>query len=200
MARLTGVFGGTFDPPHIGHLVLASEALAALDLKRVLWVLTARPPHKPEGPITPVGMREQMVRAAIAGEEAFEFSRADIERPGPHYAVDTIRWLNQQFPGTRWAYLIGADSLRDLPTWHTPEALLELVEVLGVMQRPGVDVDLDTLEARLPGIKQRLQFFHAPLIAISASDIRSRVRQGRPYRFFVPPGVAEIIERHRLYR
>lgn len=200
MAGLTGVFGGTFDPPHIGHLVLASEAQAALDLERVLWVLTAQPPHKPDEPISPVTIREEMVRSAIAGVPAFEFSRADIDRPGPHYAVDTIRWLNQRHPGTRWAYLIGADSLRDLPTWHTPEALLEAVDVLGVMRRPEVKVDIEALEAQLPGLGQRVRFFEAPLIAISASDIRQRVRQGRPYRFLVPAGVAELIERHHLYR
>ncbi len=200
MAGLTGVFGGTFDPPHVGHLVLASEAMAALGLERVLWVLTAQPPHKPDEPISPASIREEMVRTAIAGVPGFELSRADLDRPGPHYAVDTIRWLNQRHPGTRWAYLMGADSLRDLPTWHTPEALLQAVDVLGVMRRPEVDLDLEALEARVPGLKRRVRFFDAPLIAISASDIRRRVREGRPYRCLVPPSVAEIIDQHHLYR
>lgn len=200
MAGLIGVFGGTFDPPHIGHLVLASEAQLALGLQRVLWVVTAQPPHKPDVPISPVEIREEMVRTAIAGDPGFEMSRADIDRPGPHFAVDTIRWLDQRHPGTPWAYLIGADSLRDLVTWHRPEALLQSVDVLGVMRRPEVQLDIDALAAQLPGLKEKARFFEAPLIEISAHDIRRRVREGRPYRFLVPPGVAEIIERYRLYR
>jgi len=200
MAGLIGVFGGTFDPPHIGHLILAGEAQAALDLERVLWVVTAWPPHKPEEPISPVERRVEMVQAAIAGGPAFELSRADIDRPGPHYAVDTVRWLRQRHPGTHWAYLMGADSLRDLPTWHTPAALLQAVDVLAVMRRPDVQADLDALEAHLPGLTDRLRFFDAPLVGISASDIRRRVREGRPYRYLVPPGVPEIIERYHLYR
>ncbi|MEW6568755.1 MAG: nicotinate-nucleotide adenylyltransferase [Chloroflexota bacterium] len=200
MAGLIGVFGGTFDPPHIGHLVLASEARAALGLERVLWVVTAQPPHKPYEPITPVDIRLEMVEAALAGNAAFEPSRAEIDRPGPHYAVDTLRWLNERHPGARWAYLIGADSLRDLPAWHTPEALLDAVTILGVMRRPEVEPDLAALEARLPGLSQKLHFFDAPLIGVSASDIRRRVREGEPYRYLVPPGVPELIERHHLYR
>lgn len=200
MAGLIGVFGGTFDPPHIGHLVLALEAQWTLSLERVLWVVTAQPPHKPDAPISPVEIREEMVRTAIAGIPVFALSRADIDRPGPHYAVDTMRWLSRRHPGTRWAYLIGADSLRDLPTWHMPEALLQAVDVLGVMRRPEVNLDLDALEAQLPGLGQKARFFEAPLIGVSASDIRRRVREGKPYRFLVPPGVPEIVEKHHLYR
>jgi nicotinate-nucleotide adenylyltransferase len=200
MARLTGVFGGTFDPPHLGHLTLAEKARAALDLDRVLWVVTAKPPHKPGEPITPVEHRVAMVEAAIRGHPSFELSWADIERPAPHYAVDTLRWLSDRNPTARWAYLVGEDSLDDLPTWHTPDRLLEACTILGVMRRPGVQVHWEALEAALPGLRAKVRFFEAPLVPISASEIRQRVREGCPYRDFVPPAVADIIERLHLYK
>jgi len=199
MAGLTGVFGGTFDPPHLGHLTLAEKALAALDLDRVLWVVTAQPPHKPGEPITPVEHRVTMVEAAIRDNPCFELSRADIDRPAPHYAVDTLRWLSDRDPAARWAYLVGEDSLHDLPTWHTPDQLLEACTILGVMRRPEVHVHWDELEAALPGLRAKVRFFEAPLVPISASEIRRRVREGRPYREFVPEAVADIIEHLRLY-
>lgn len=200
MARLTGVFGGTFDPPHVGHLVLADEARGALGLERVLWVVTARPPHKPDEPITPVEIRLEMVAAAIWDVPSFEISRADIDRPGPHFAVDTLRWLSEREPGVPWAYLIGADSLRDLPTWHTPREFVRACAILGVMRRPEVEIDLGAMESQIPGLTSKVRFFEAPLMAVSASDIRHRIGAGSPYRFLVPHGVAGIIERYQLYR
>ena len=200
MAGLIGVFGGTFDPPHLGHLILADEARTALGLDQVLWVVTATPPHKPGEPISPVQVRLEMVSAAIAGNAAFELSRADIDRPGPHYAVDTLRWLSDRMSGARWAYLVGEDSLRDLPTWHTPARFLEACTLLGVMRRPGVEEDLGALERVLPGLAAKVRFFEAPLVGVSASDIRRRVKEGLPYRYLVPFQVAEIIEGQKLYR
>jgi nicotinate-nucleotide adenylyltransferase len=200
MARLTGVFGGTFDPPHRGHLTLAEKAQPALDLDRVLWVVTAQPPHKPGEPITPVEHRVAMVEAAIRGHPGFELSWADIERPAPHYAVDTLRWLSDRDPAARWAYLVGEDSLHDLPTWHMPDRLLEACTILGVMRRPGVQVHWEALEAALPGLRGKVRFFEAPLVPISASEIRQLVRDGCPYRDFVPPAVADIIEGLHLYK
>lgn len=200
MAGLIGVFGGTFDPPHLGHLTLADEARATFGLKRVLWVVTAQPPHKPDEPVSPIDVRLAMVSASIAGDPGFELSRADVDRPGPHYAVDTMRWLDERMPGERWAYLMGEDSLRDLPTWHTPARFLDACTLLGVMRRPGVEEDLSELEGILPGLAAKLRFFEAPLVDVSASDVRRRVRDGLPYRYLVPTGVAEIIEHQDLYR
>jgi nicotinate-nucleotide adenylyltransferase len=200
MAGLVGVFGGTFDPPHLGHLILADEGRGALGLEKVLWVVTGVPPHKPDSPRSPLDLRLRMVQAAISGNPGFEISRADIDRPAPHYAVGTLAWLRQRMPEARFIYLIGSDSLRDLATWHTPREFLAACEALGVMRRPGVSVDLPTLEAQIPGLEAKMRAFDAPLVAISGHDIRERVRRGAPYRYLVPPAVAEIIHEERLYR
>ena len=200
MARLIGVLGGTFDPPHIGHLTLANLGRRSLDLHRVLWVVTAVPPHKPVKPITPIEVRAEMVHAAIRDIPFFELSRADIERPGPHFAIDTLRWLVERHQGADFIYLMGADSLNDLSKWHNPEGFLEICTKLGVMNRRGVEVDMDALEVELPGISRKVHFFDAPLVECSARDIRRRVSEGEPFRHLVPPRVAEIIVNKGLYR
>lgn len=199
MARLVGVLGGTFDPPHIGHLILAEEGMYALELEKVLWVVTAVPPHKPDSPITPVADRVRMVLSAIEGNLGFELSDADLGRPGPHYAVDSIRRLRERNPEVEFAYLMGSDSLLDLPTWYQPSRLLEACKVLGVMLRPGEDCDLGGLELELPGIAEKVHFLDAPQVGISSRNIRRRVREGRTYRYLVPEGVAEIMKELRLY-
>jgi|Deesub1362A_J573_1020465.scaffolds.fasta_scaffold12413_2 nicotinate-nucleotide adenylyltransferase len=200
MAGLIGVFGGTFDPPHYGHLILAEEARAALDLEVVYWVLTPRSPLKPDQPISPLAVRLEMLMAAIADNPAFQFSRADMDRQPPYYALGTMEWLYAHEPGRRFAYLIGSDSLHDLPRWYKPEAFLERCDLLGVMHRPGVQLDLRALEEALPGLRGKVQFFDVPLVEISGHDIRRRVREGRPYRYFVPDAVRTIIEAQGLYR
>jgi nicotinate-nucleotide adenylyltransferase len=200
MVGLIGVFGGTFDPPHHGHLNLASSGRIALRLGKVLWVVTAQPPHKPDVPITPLETRLAMVAATIGEDPGFELSRADIDRPGPHYALDTMRWLKERDPEADYLYLMGADSLRDLPTWHEPQRFIEACSALGVMHRPDVDVDMDALEGLLPGIRAKVHFFRAPLIASSSRDVRRRVRDGEPFHHLVPHTVADIIDQNGLYR
>lgn len=200
MEGLTGVLGGTFDPPHYGHLALAESAQTALELERVLWVVTASPPHKPGVQHTSVELRVEMVEAAIEGIDTFVVSRADIDRPPPHYAVDTLRWLAARQPGARFAYLIGSDSLRDLPTWHAPAEFLAACQVLGVLRRPGVLVDLNGLESQIPGLQRKVRIIDAPHLPVSGADIRRRVREGAPYELLLPGGVAAIIQRERLYR
>ncbi len=200
MEGLTGVLGGTFDPPHYGHLALAESAQTTLGLAQVLWVVTALPPHKAGVAHTRLELRVEMVAAAIDGIEGFSVSRADIDRPPPHYAVDTLRWLAARRPGARFAYLIGSDSLRDLPTWHTPRELLQACEVLGVLLRPGVVLDLKALEEQIPGLRSKVRLFDAPVLPASGAEIRRRVRQGEAYDQLLPAGVAQIIRRERLYR
>lgn len=197
---MIGVFGGTFDPPHLGHRILADEARHQLGLERVLWVVTAQPPHKPDGPYSPAEVRAEMVEAAIGGDPHFELSRADMDRPGPHYAVGTIAWLNERYPGAHWAYIVGADSLRDLPTWRDPRILLGLIDVLAVMRRPEADASLSQLEKDLPGISAKVRWMEGPQIDLSSQEIRRRVERGEPYRYWVPDGVADIIVRRGLYR
>ncbi|MDT8897401.1 nicotinate-nucleotide adenylyltransferase [Thermanaerothrix sp. 4228-RoL] len=199
MSRL-GIFGGTFDPPHVGHLILASEAADQLHLDRVLWVLTPDPPHKRGQPITPLAIRLEMVMAAIQDDPSFELSRVEIDRPGPHYAVDTLRILHDLYPEDRLIYLIGGDSLRDLPTWRQPLEFLKACDGLGVMRRPGDAVDLSYLEAVLPGLERKVMFVDAPLLEISSSQIRQRVAGGKAYRYYLPPQVYALVEKYRLYR
>jgi nicotinate-nucleotide adenylyltransferase len=194
-----GIFGGTFDPPHLGHLILAAEAGSQLRLDRLLWVLTPDPPHKQGHSISPLEARLEMVQAAIAEDPLFELSRVDIDRSPPHYAVDAVRLLGEANPGADLVYLMGGDSLHDLPSWHRPLDFLALCDALGVMRRPGDAVDLLTLEKILPGVSAKVEFVTAPLIDISASQIRQRVAGGRPFRYFVPPQVYRLIVKYGLY-
>ncbi len=200
MPARIGIFGGTFDPPHLGHLVLASEAFSQLHLTRLLWVLTPTPPHKLEQPISELHHRLAMVQLELEQEPAFELSNVDLDRPGPHYSLDTLKILAAQQPAAELILLIGGDSLHDLPAWHRPLELIDACHQLGVMRRPGDDLDLPQLEKVLPGLKEKLCFFDAPLLEIASSEIRRRASLGLPCRYFLLPAVYEYIQRNRLYR
>lgn len=194
-----GIFGGTFDPPHLGHLILAGEALDQLELTRLLWVVTANPPHKPDRPITAVEQRVSMVNATIQNEPAFELSRVEIDRSGPHYAVDTVQILREKYPDSELYYLMGSDSMNDLPDWHRPRDFVARCDCIGVMCRPGDEINFDELEPIIPGISTKVMTFEAPLLEIASHEIRHRVKKGRQYRFFLVPAVAEIIRANNLY-
>lgn len=195
-----GIFGGTFDPPHIGHLILAAESAEQLGLDRVLWVITPDPPHKTGLPISPLDVRLRLLAAALDADPRFEISRVDIDRPGPQYAVDTIQILRKVYPGSELFYLLGGDSLHDLPRWHAPQRLIASLDGIGVMHRPGDRVDLGGVERFLPGLAVKTHFVEAPLLEIASRDIRERVRQGRHFRYFVPDAVYSLIQELRLYR
>lgn len=194
-----GIFGGTFDPPHIGHLILAAEALDQLNLNRVLWVLTLKPPHKQGWAITPLQHRLDMVLAAIGKDPSFELSRVDIDRDPPHYAVDTVKLLGQKYPNAEFVYLMGGDSLKNLPGWYKPEEFVNLCHSIGVMRRSGSKTDLNNLENQIPGITSKVEFMDTPGIDISASNIRERIRNRQHYRYFLPSAVYEIIQNCNLY-
>ncbi len=195
-----GVYGGTFDPPHLGHLILAETAADSLALARVLFVPAADPPHKAAATIRATAAhRLAMVELAIAGNPRFALSRVDVDRPGPHYSVDMLRLLRAQFPAAELVFLIGVDSLRDLPTWSRPRELLRLA-TLGVMRRPFVEVDLAALEAQLPGVSERIAWIDAPLIDIAARDLARRIANGYSIRYQVTENVRAYIARHQLYR
>lgn len=195
-----GIFGGTFDPPHVGHLILADEARQQLRLDRLLWVLTPDPPHKQGQPITACEIRQALVQAALQDNPAFELSRAEIDRPGPHYALDTVNLLARQNPGAELYYLVGEDSLRDLPAWHRPGEFIAALAGLGVMRRPGGTADLTAVEQAVPGISAKVRWVEAPLLEISSREIRQRVAEGRPWRYYLPPAVAMLLDELRLYR
>ena len=195
-----GIFGGTFDPPHIGHLILAAEAQSQLCLDRILWVLTPYPPHKQGHDITSIQHRIDMVQLAIAGNTSFMLSRVDIDRNPPHYAVDTVNLLRENNPEADLIYLMGGDSLNDLPTWYKPTEFVNGCSMIGIMRRPGTIYNLLELETLIPGINAKIQFLDTPLIEISASLIRQRVMHGETYRYFLSPKVYQLIEKRNLYK
>lgn len=193
-----GVLGGTFDPPHIGHLILGEYAVDALELDKLLYVPAADPPHKQDEFKTPVEYRLKMLELALADNPHFEISGVDIDRPGPHYSVDMIQIIREQNPSAEIYFVMGSDSLRDLPTWHRPADLLRLCK-LAVMQRPGIDGDAGAHETLFPGISNRVVMINAPLIEISSTEIANRLLNGRSIRYQVSDSVREYIMTHRLY-
>jgi nicotinate-nucleotide adenylyltransferase len=195
-----GLFGGTFDPPHIGHLVLASEAVHQLGLARLLWMLAPDPPHKQEQPITPLPHRLEMLRRMIAGNPVFELSLLEIDRQGPHYTIDTVRLLAKQEPNADIVLLIGGDSLRDLTTWRLYTDLVAEVAKIGVMRRPGEPFDLTALEEKIPGLTEKVAFIDASFQHVSSTELRRRIETGGVYRYYLFPSVYEYIESNHLYR
>ena len=194
------VLGGTFDPAHLGHLALASMALAQLELEQVLFVLTADPPHKQDRQISAMEDRLAMLELAIADQAFFSISRIEIDRPGPHYAVETVKLLSAKHPGKEIAYLIGSDSLQDLPGWHRPTEFLASISSLVVMRRPGSQPDMNTLKEALPDLEKKLKFIEAPLLEISSRKIRQRAREGDIFRYYLPEKVFDYVQEKQLYR
>jgi nicotinate-nucleotide adenylyltransferase len=200
MALRVGLFGGTFDPPHIGHLILAAEAQSQLGLDRLFWILTPNPPHKKNQLITPLKDRLAMVRLALADSPAFELSTIDIDRPDPQYALDTVKIVANLYPEATLFYLMGGDSLRDLPKWHLPADFISRLDGIGVMRRPGDLIGLSDLEKQIPGLTAKVYFVDAPRLDISAHEIRTRATEGRPYRYFLPTKVYNYIVKHNLFQ
>jgi nicotinate-nucleotide adenylyltransferase len=203
ITRRVGVLGGTFDPIHLGHLIIAQEVVSALQLERLFFLPAGDPPHKRDHPITAAHHRLRMVELAVAGNPAFAISLVDVERPGPSYSVDTLRLLHEQWgPQTAIAFVIGWDMLDDLLTWHDPAGVVQQADQLVAVHRPGYHLDphyLRSLETAVPGIKERLLPLEAPQIAISSSDLRQRVAEQRPIRYQVPDAVEAYILAHGLY-
>lgn len=195
-----GIFGGTFDPPHVGHLILAMEAYDQLHLDKILWVLTPNPPHKIGKQITATETRLQMVIASIGDDPAFELSRVDVNRPGPHYMRDSVDLLRLEFPSAKLVFLMGGDSLHDLPTWYEPIEFVQSCDHLGVMHRVGEKINLELLEQSIPGISQKVEFIEAPILEISSKKVRQLISHGRPYRYYLLPKVYEIIQAKALYQ
>ena len=199
MARI-GVLGGTFNPPHLAHLVCASEACAQLGLDRVLLTPVAVPPHKRAEADPGADVRLELCRLAVAGDERLEVCDVEIARGGPSYTVDTLSELHERDPEHHLTFILGGDIALGMPTWHEPEAVLALA-TLGVAERAGaVRGDIaECLEEAFPGMAS-LSFFDMPRIDISSSQIRRRIAGGQPIRYLVPDAVADRIEQGRLYR
>lgn len=198
--RRIGIFGGTFDPPHMGHLILAAEARDQLGLDCVLWVVTPDPPHKWDRSVSSLAVRLELVQAALGSDSSFQISRVEIDRPGPHYSADTVQILAGQYPDAELYYLMGGDSLHDLPTWVRPQEFVNSLTGIGVMRRPQDFVDLPWLERQLPGIASRIHFVDAPLLEISSTSIRERAALQRHFRYFLPSAVYTLITERGWYR
>jgi nicotinate-nucleotide adenylyltransferase len=196
-----GVLGGTFDPVHSGHLVIAEEARLRFGLNKVLFVPAGQPWLKPNRKITPAVHRIEMVKRAIADNASFELSTIEVDRPGPSYSVDTVAALQQQSgAGAKIFLLIGWDSLAELPQWKEPSRLIQLCTLVAVT-RSGLDrPDLKSLETSVTGITQSVVWLDISPIDISSSDIRDRVAQGLSIHGLVPDDIGSYIAENKLYR
>jgi nicotinate-nucleotide adenylyltransferase len=189
--------GGTFDPIHVAHLAIAEEARESLGLERILFVPAGRPPHKPRNEVTAVEERVAMVGLAIADNPAFELSRVEVDRAGPSYTVDTVEALAADADVT---VILSAETFAELPTWHEPERLFEAAR-LAVVPREGYPApDPARLSAMFPGREARVAYLEGPLLGVSSTNIRDRVKAGRSIRYLVPASVGAYIAAKRLYR
>ncbi|MEX1254019.1 MAG: nicotinate-nucleotide adenylyltransferase [Dehalococcoidia bacterium] len=195
-AALIGILGGTFDPPHVGHLILAEEARVQLGLGTVLWLPAGVPWRKAERSVSPAADRLEMVARAIAGNEAFELCTVEAERTGPSYMVETLEALGGRGEP---CVIMGADALLDLPNWKEPERLMELAR-LAVARRGEGDEALAEVERVLPGVTERVAWVQMPRIEISSTTLRRRIEEGRSIRYLVPNAVSDYIEQRGLYR
>lgn len=192
-APRVGVMGGTFDPIHHGHLVAASEVMDAFDLDQVIFIPAATQPFKTDRQTAPVEDRYLMTVIATSSNNRFTTSRIEIDRGGVSYTYQTLRQLNEQNPGVQWFFITGADALRDILKWKHTDELFTLAHFIGVT-RPGHQLD----RGELP--EEHVSLVEVPALAISSSDCRARVHEGKPIWYLVPDGVVQYINKHRLYQ
>jgi len=194
-----GVLGGTFDPPHLGHLLLAEQAREQLALERVLWVPAGEPWRKEGRTISAAAHRLEMVRLAIADNAAFVLSDAEVTRQGPTYTVDTLAAMKDERPDEDVYFVVGQDALHDLPNWHEPERLISLA-TLAVADRGDERLAPAALESLAPGLGENVVWLEMPRFGVSASEVRRRAAEGRSLSYLTPDAVAAYISEHGLYR
>jgi len=197
-----GVFGGTFDPPHLGHLALAERARDELDLERVLFVPAAHPPHKRGTWATPIAHRLAMTRLAVRGHRGFTVSDLEVRRAGASYTVETLRELRRRHPGTDWWLLLGEDSLRGLKRWRHPHEIAALARIAVAPRSPlPRGAGRGRADSRTPAwLRGRVRWLSSPVLEIASRDLRARARRGDSLRVLVPDTVEAYARRHRLYR
>jgi nicotinate-nucleotide adenylyltransferase len=197
-----GIFGGTFDPIHVAHLILAEQCREEGRLDEVRFVIAARPPHKPQ-PATPFAQRAEMLALAISGQPAFRVEQVERDRPGPSYTADTLEELHRREPDAELVLIVGSDSLHDFPLWHQPGRIVQLAELL-VVARPDNPVlpteELHRMLRMEPATALRMQVVEVPLLAIASRDLRRRLGEGRSVRYMIPRAVEAYIEDKSLYR
>lgn len=193
-----GILGGTFNPPHIGHLVCAQEAHDQLDLDRVVLMPAARPPHKQVEADPGAEARHALCEAAVAGDERFEVSRLELDRAGRSFTVDTLRALHDHSPQDDITFIAGGDMARSLPSWREPEQILSLATLAVAERAADRREQISAAIAPLAG-SERVRFFDMPRIDVSSSLVRERVASGRPIRYLVPDAVADAIAQNGWY-
>jgi nicotinate-nucleotide adenylyltransferase len=193
-----GIFGGTFDPIHIGHLIIASEICEKLELDEIRFVVAPRPPHK-NGIVASDEDRVALVLSAIADDDRFVIDLREFERPGRSYTVDTIRSFHREFPDSDLVFIMGEDSLLDFPNWNDPDMIVDLATI-AVASRPKIELDLSSLFERLPPARNRVTEVKTPEIAISSTLIRDRLARGESIRYLVPAAVETAIHDRALYQ
>ena len=197
-----GIFGGTFDPPHVGHLILAERCREAAGLDEVWFLVSYRPPHKADGSVTRFEHRCDMAAMAITGQPAFRVEPIEKELPPPSYTAETLTELRHRHPGDEFHLILGGDSVADLPKWHEPANVVAAAGLIGVA-RPGVRiVSSAELASDLgrPTDGVRLQWVESPLIDVASREIRQRVADGKTIRYLVPRAVEEFVRERGLYR
>jgi nicotinate-nucleotide adenylyltransferase len=202
--RLIGLLGGTFDPIHHAHLIVAEEVRSTLGLSEMVFIPAGQPPHKLGRAVAAAHHRLAMVELAIASNPHFSISRVEIDRPGPSYLVDTLRQLHEEWgEETELGFVIGWDSLKDFPTWYNPHSILANLSRLIAVRRPGYVENKEynkQIETCLPAMAERLCVVEVPQLDISSTDLRQRIIEGRPIKYQVPETVEQYIQEHRLYR
>lgn len=188
-----GVFGGTFDPIHLGHLAIARAARDQARLDKVLFVLAGCPPHKSSEAITPAPLRAAMVKEALRDESQFELSLVELERPGPSFTADTLRLLQKQLPEATLFLIVGYDSAIDIPKWRSPEEILKYARLL-IAPRP------DHHEPLPPLLQGRSELLTIPECPLSSSEIRTQLQSGENLESALPKPVLQFIQKHRLYQ
>jgi nicotinate-nucleotide adenylyltransferase len=194
-----GILGGTFNPPHLAHLVCAQEAHRELGLDQVMLIPAGIPPHKPVDAEPGPEHRLEMCRLAVEDDDRFVVSDLELRRDGPSYTVDTLKVLKSQSPNNELFLILGGDIAAGLPQWREPERVLELATVATAKRRGTARAAVQKALDQLKG-GDRATFFQMPSIGISSTMVRRRVRAGQPIRYFVPDGVMQYIETHGLYR
>lgn len=188
MTRRIGVFGGTFDPPHIGHSIAATAAAEACDLELVLWVPTGESYHKALS--SPAATRVSLVRAAIAGDPRFALSEVDVRRAGPTFSIDTVLDLESEYPDAEFTLILGDEAWRNVPNWHRADELVERVRFVVVSR----------MDSAPQSQTQSVRWVSIPTIAVSSSECRARIREGLSVRYWLRDSVFDEVERLKLYR
>lgn len=203
MTHRLGILGGTFDPPHNAHLILAQHAYEELDLDEVLFVPAGVPPHK-MSTRTSLDDRLTMLNIAIKDQPQFVLSRVDVDRPGPHYTIDTVRIIQSEHPDAELFFIMGGDTFRDLPNWDRPQEMFATCKLaVAVMRRPGeegADLSPQMHRVLIPDLENYTQILNSPLVEFSSTDIVDRLSHGKSVRYMVPDPVLEYIDQHGLYK